>query len=122
MLFRSQKLDNTYYTVDDIKAGKTRGFKITDNTTAEQKKKLEELIEKIRPEFDTVKNNVEYLTEENRVIVFVGFYNPLSENKIFNITRQIDEDLYEWNLKCNDNIEELYATQLEISLLLNGES
>lgn len=117
-----QKLDNTYYTVDDIKAGKTRGFKITDNTTAEQKKKLEELIEKIRPEFDTVKNNVEYLTEENRVIVFVGFYNPLSENKIFNITRQIDEDLYEWNLKCNDNIEELYATQLEISLLLNGES
>ena len=52
----------------------------------------------------------------------MGFYNPLSENKIFNITRQIDEDLYEWNLKCNDNIEELYATQLEISLLLNGES
>ena len=115
-----QKLDNTYYTVDDIKNGKARGFKITDNTTVGQKKKLEELIEKIRPEFDTVKNNLEYLTEENRVIASVGFYNPLSENKIFNITQQIDEELYEWNLKCNDSIDELYATELEISLLSNG--
>ena len=111
-----QKLDNTYYTVDDIKNGKARGFKITDNTTMGQKKRLEELIEKIKPEFETVKNKLDFLTEENKVIVSIGFYNPLSENKIFNITQQIDEEIYEWRLKSNDNFDELYATELEISL------
>lgn len=111
-----QKLDNTYYTVDDIKNGKSKGFKITDKTTIGQKKKLEELIEKIKPEFDTVKNKLDFLTEENRVIVSIGFYNPLSQNKIFNITQLIDEELYEWKVKNNDSIDELYATELEISL------
>ena len=111
-----QKLEDTYYTVDDIKNGKARGFKITDNTTIAQKQKLEELIEKIRPEFEVVKNKIEFLTEDNKVIVSIGFYNPLSQNKIFNITQQIDEELYEWNLKTNDSIDELYATELEISL------
>lgn len=111
-----RKLEDTYYTVDDIKNGKAKGFKITDKTTIGQKKKLEELVEKIKPEFDTVKNKLDFLTEENKVIVFVGFYNPLSQNKIFNITQQIDEELYEWHLKNNDSIDELYATELEISL------
>lgn len=111
-----QKLDSTYYTVDDIKNGKVQGFKITDNTSAGQKKKLEELIDILKPELDTVKNKLEFLTEENRVILFMGFYNPLSENKIFNITQQIDEELYEWNFKMNDSIDELYATELEICL------
>ena len=62
------------------------------------------------------KDNIAALTEDNKVIVSIGFYNPLSQNKIFNITQQIDEELYEWNLKTNDSIDELYATELEISL------
>ena len=117
-----QRLENTYYTVDDIKNGKARGFTITDNTTIGQKKKLEELITKIKPEFDTVKNKLEFLTEDTKVICFIGFYNPLSENKIFNITQLIDEDIYEWKIKSNDSIDELYATELEICLSMESDS
>lgn len=111
-----QKLDDTYYTVDDIKNGKFRGFKISDISSTTQKKKLEELLERINPEIETVKNKVEFLTEDNKVILFIGFHNPLSANKIFNITQLIDDNLYEFKIKSNDSLEEIYATEFEISL------
>ena len=99
-----------------IKNGKLGGFKITDNTILGQKKKLESLMDKIKPEFDMLKNKIDYVTEENKVYVLVGFSNPLSQNKMFNITQLIDENDFVWNFKSNDSIEELYATELEISL------
>lgn len=111
-----KRLNDTYYTVDDIKNGKLGGFKITDNTILGQKKKLESLMDKIKPEFDMLKNKIDYVTEENKVYVLVGFSNPLSQNKMFNITQLIDENDFVWNFKSNDSIEELYATELEISL------
>ena len=111
-----QKLDNTYYTVDDIRKGKVTNFKVTDNTIIGQEKKLEELIELIKPELDVVKYNIEFINRDNKVIAFIGFPNPLSGNKIFNITEQIDKDIYEWRIKSNDSIDELYATELEINL------
>jgi len=111
-----QKLENTYYTVDDIKNGNFRTLKVNDIPSTEQKKKLEELLEKINPELETVKNKIDFLTENNKVILFLGFQNPLSANKIFNITQLIDEEIYEWKIKSNDSIEEMFATELEISL------
>jgi len=86
-------------------------FKKEDNTV------LRVMIQnKINPELETVKNKIDFLTENNKVILFLGFQNPLSANKIFNITQLIDEEIYEWKIKSNDSIEEMFATELEISL------
>ena len=113
---RLQKLDNSYYTVEDIKNNNTDDYTIIDKTNSGQKKQLDELLVKIKPQFDMLKYDLSFQTERKKVYLFIGFSNPLSQNKIYNITQLIDENLYEWKMKSNDSFDELYATEIEICL------
>lgn len=113
---RLQKLDNSYYTVEDIKNNNTDDYTIIDKTNSGQKKQLDELLVKIKPQFDMLKYDLSFQTDRKKVYLFIGFSNPLSQNKIYNITQLIDENLYEWKMKSNDSFDELYATEIEICL------
>jgi len=110
-----KRLDNTYYTVEDLNKGKVIEYKITDNTMETQKQMLEDLIENLKPELESTMYNVEYYTENNMVFAFVGFSSALSLIKIGGITGLIDKNQYEWFLKNNDGNAK-YGTELEINV------
>lgn len=110
-----QKLDNTYYTVEDINKIKNTSFNMIDNTMSNQKEQLEILVEELIPELESTIYTVEYYTERNSVFLFIGFSNALSLSKINNIGNLIDENKYEWKLKNNDSSAK-YGTELEVNI------
>ena len=110
------QLENTYYTVDDIKSKRFKHLNSTGREELVQKKELDNLVTNIKSEFEMLKYNIDFVEKENNVVCVIGFYNPLSTNKIFNITQLIDEEKYEWKVKSHD-IEEKFATELEITLI-----
>lgn len=110
-----KKLDNTYYTVEDINKNKNTNYTIVDNTMITQKEKLEELVKSLTPELESTMYNVEYYTENHLVYAFIGFNNALSLSKLNNISKLINENKYEWKMKNNDSSAK-YGTELEINI------
>ena len=110
-----KKLDDTYYTVEDLNKSKIDGYTITDNTMANQKEQLEKLIESLEPELESTMNTIEYYTENNVVFAFIGFNTALSLGKINCITSLIDKEKFVYQVKNNENSER-YGTEIEINV------
>ena len=70
----------------------------------------------MKPELETVKNNIEFSVENQKVICLIGFYNSLSQVKLNNILKEIDEDFFDWNVKITDETQNDYANEIEIAL------
>ena len=109
-------LEDTYYTVEDIKNNKDKITTKLDDNASEQRQKLITLAKKLKPEIDMIKHKIDFKKDNDVIKLFIGFFNPLSQNKIFNITQLIDEDVYEWNIKFSDGFDEQFATTMEVQL------
>lgn len=94
-----KKLEDTYYTVEDIKNGRSKYVKKDDLTIEIQKQKLESLVQEMNKELGNINYDISYFTDNDRMILVIGFQNALSENKINNLINLIDQDKYEFNLK-----------------------
>ena len=109
-----QRLTGTYYTVEDIDSERTKDVDVEDKEMAEQKKILDKVVETLKTELDSVKNNIEFLTENDKVICLIGFYNSLSQLKIGNILSKIDTTKYIFTFNAEENTNSKYEQELEI--------
>ena len=109
------RLTNTYYIVEDLKTTNVKEID-NDRSLKIQKSELEKLLINMKPELETVKNNIEFSVENQKVICLIGFYNPLSQVKLNNILKEIDEDFFDWNVKITDETQNGYANEIEIAL------
>ncbi len=116
-----QKLTSTYYTVEDISSQRIKDVDNEDKEMVNQKEKLDILVETLKIELNSVKHNVEFLTENDKVICLIGFYNSLSQIKLGNILSKIDGTKYIFTLNAEENPKSKYEQELEIMIKENNE-
>lgn len=109
-----KRFTDYYYTVDDIKSGRNKLLNMKDLSLESQKEKLDNLINNMKIQLDSLQYKTEFYEEENKVICIIGFPIPLSQIKLENLVQLIDEEEYEFNFKMIP--DEKYENRLEIKV------
>ena len=109
-----KRFTDYYYTVEDIKSGRNKLLNMKDLTLESQKEKLDNLINNLKIQLDSLQYKTEFYEEENKVVCVIGFPIPLSQIKLENLVQLINEDEYEFNFKMFP--DEKYENRLEIKV------
>lgn len=113
-----QKLNDTYYTVEQIntfsKTNKNNG-NIIDMTKEKQKNILDELLNKLMPNIKSVKKNISFYENDNTVVALIEFEKLIPNNIINKMYKQVDQNKFAFNIHIGDKTEQ-YPAKIEIFL------
>lgn len=111
---RNNHINKKYYTVEDINNSGLE--KVLDYDKINQKQLLEELLGKISEELINIKYVVDFKPKEDSLIMSLNFLNPLSSLKLLKVIEQINQDVFEFQVFSSDDINEKFATIIEIRM------